>query len=215
MNGSQKVDIICENRPQNTPKCPPEERDIMSKSFLVLVIIRVIPRTPVQNLMTQYWTDIKKKMYICKNRSRNTPKQSPAEGSHKIFFECSNHQGYYKNTCKKFHEKILNSSEVLDEHSQKWGQTLPRLPRRVMICKKNRAVTLKRNTKNVCTKFHDKILNDSQRVEVICQNRPQKYQKKAPSRRGAFFECIDHQYYTKNNCTKFHEKILNHSQEIK
>ena len=37
----------------------------------------------------------------------------------------------------------------------------------------------------------------------------------APSRPGALFECIDHQYYTKNNCAKFHEKILNGSQEIK
>ena len=32
LNGSQKVDVICQNRPKNTPKCPPEERDMMSKT---------------------------------------------------------------------------------------------------------------------------------------------------------------------------------------
>ena len=31
MNGSKKIDVICQNRPQNTPKWPPEERDMMSK----------------------------------------------------------------------------------------------------------------------------------------------------------------------------------------
>ena len=33
LNGSQKVDIIFQNRPQNTPKCPTEERDMVPKSF--------------------------------------------------------------------------------------------------------------------------------------------------------------------------------------
>ena len=30
MNGSQKVDIICQNIPQNTLKWPPEDGDMMS-----------------------------------------------------------------------------------------------------------------------------------------------------------------------------------------
>ena len=46
--------------------------------------------------------------------------------------ECSDHQGYTKNTCTKFHEKILNSYEVLDKQCPK----IPlRLPRRFMIWK--------------------------------------------------------------------------------
>ena len=32
LNGSEKVDVICQNRPKNTPKCPPEELDMMSKT---------------------------------------------------------------------------------------------------------------------------------------------------------------------------------------
>ena len=49
MNGFQKVDVICQNRPQNTLEWPPEDRDMMSKQ--VLVIIRVMPRTPEQNFI--------------------------------------------------------------------------------------------------------------------------------------------------------------------
>ena len=49
MNGSQKVDVICRNRPQNTLKWHPEDREMMSKQ--VLVIIRVMSRTPEQNFI--------------------------------------------------------------------------------------------------------------------------------------------------------------------
>ena len=63
--------------------------------------------------------------------------------------------------------------------------------------------------------FMTKYWTDITKNKYICQNRSAKYPKMAPSRPGALFECIDHQYYTKNNCIKFHEKILNGSQEIK
>ena len=48
------MDVICQNRLQNTPKMFPEESDMISKKKIVLVIIRVIPRTLVQNFMTKY-----------------------------------------------------------------------------------------------------------------------------------------------------------------
>ena len=56
----------------------------MSKMFSIRVIIRVIPRTPVQNFMTKYGTDIYKNMYICKNRSQDIQKWPPAEGRHDV-----------------------------------------------------------------------------------------------------------------------------------
>ena len=79
MNGSKKIDVICQNRPQNTPKWPPEERDMVSKKkILVLLVIRVIPRTPVQIFMRKYSADVKKIMYICQNGPKihqNGPQQ--------------------------------------------------------------------------------------------------------------------------------------------
>ena len=49
------------------------------------------------------------------------PKMALREGEHdtKNIFQCSDHQGYAKNTCTKFHEKILIGSEVLEKHSPK------------------------------------------------------------------------------------------------
>ena len=34
LNGSQKVDVMCQNRPQNTLKWPPEDVDMMSKKSI-------------------------------------------------------------------------------------------------------------------------------------------------------------------------------------
>ena len=56
----------------------------------------------------------------------------------------------------------------------------PKAPQQDHDMEKNSAATLKRNTKNVCTKFHERILNGSQKLEVICQNRPQNTSKQPP-----------------------------------
>ena len=51
-------------------------------------------------------------------------------------------------------------------------------------------------------KISKSILNGSEKVDVICQNKPQNTTKKKVS-------ISDNQGYTKNTCTKFHNKILN------
>ena len=44
---------------------------------------------------------------------------SPWEHNIKNSFYCSDHDSHTKNTCTKFHEKILNSYEVLDKYCPK------------------------------------------------------------------------------------------------
>ena len=88
---------------------------------------------------------------------------APSRGKawRKKFFECNDHQGYTKNTCTEFQEKILNSCEVLDKHCLKWAQKYtPKYPQEGHDVEKNSAVTLKRNTKNVCTKFQRTYWSD-------------------------------------------------------
>ena len=73
----------------------------------------------------------------------------------KTFSEGINHPGYTMNTCTKFHEKILNSHEILDKPCPKWAQKCPpNAPQQGQDMEKNSTVTLKRNIKDVCAKFH-------------------------------------------------------------
>ena len=77
LNGSQNVEVICQNKPQNTLKWPLEDGDMMSEK--VLVIISVMSRTTAQNFMTKYWTYIKKSKYICQNSTPKNQKNGPKE----------------------------------------------------------------------------------------------------------------------------------------
>ena len=111
MNGSQKVDVICQNMSQNSLKWPPEDGNIILKK--ALVAIRVISRPPEQNCMTKYWTDIKKNKYICQNRPPKFSKMAPSRSG------ALDHQLLTTNiipilyNCTKFHEKILNDSQEI------------------------------------------------------------------------------------------------------
>ena len=85
-----------------------------------------------------------------------------------------------------------------------------------MMMWKNGAVALKRNTKNICTKLHENILNVSQKVDVICQNGLQNTPKRPPEEgemSKKIFSTTDNKGDTKNTCTNFHEKIFSRCQE--
>ena len=67
------------------------------------------PRTPVQNYMGTYWTGLKKKTQYAKIGPR-IPQNAPLKRGtwcEKIF-SISDNQGYAKNACTEFHDKILN-----------------------------------------------------------------------------------------------------------
>ena len=75
---------------------------------------------------------------ICQNRPKNIPKWSPAEGGHDVkkFFECSDPQGYTKNNCKKFCEKILNDSHQIKKHKTLTNKNEQNLPQNTLISPK-------------------------------------------------------------------------------
>ena len=155
-------------------------------------------------------------MYICKNRSQitqNYPQQRKAWW--KKLFECSVHQGYTKNICTKFHEKILNSYEVLDKHCPNEPKNTPLwLPRRVMIWKKIVQWPKKENQEHLY-KISQNILNRFQKVDVIYQNRPP-ITLKDRLKMGTWCQkksISDNQSYAKNIWTKLQDKILNRCRE--
>ena len=62
-------------------------------------------------------------------------------------FQCSDHQGYIKNACTKFHVKILIGTEVLEENSPKMSPKIPpKAPQEDLDMEKNSAVTPKGTT---------------------------------------------------------------------
>ena len=76
----------------------------------------------------------------------------------KKFFECSVHQVYTKNICTKFHEKILNSYEVLDKHCQKWAQKYPPIaPQEGHDMEKSSAMTQKGKPRTSVQDFTEHI----------------------------------------------------------
>ena len=70
-----------------------------------------MPRTPVQNFMTKYYTDIKKNKCICQNRPKKYPQMAPSRWA--ALFKCIDHQYYTKNNCTNFPEKILIDSQKI------------------------------------------------------------------------------------------------------
>ena len=131
--------LICQNRPQNTSKCPYEERDMMSKNILVLVIIRVIPR----NLRNISWENIerisRKNMYICKNRSQNTLKCPQQMERHDVKSFLS---VVTMTIIPTVSWKNIEQFEVLDKHCSKWALKYPpKAPQQGHDVEENSALT--------------------------------------------------------------------------
>ena len=99
---------------------------------------------------------------------RNDPQQRNRNGV-KNLFQCSDCQGNIKNISTKFHEKILKGSEEIEEHTlkqlvQKYLKTAA--SRDVnYVNKKFQCSDHQLSAANIYTKFHEKILNDSQKIE--------------------------------------------------
>ena len=109
LNSSQKVDVICQNRPQILLNDPLKMGAWCQKKSTS--DNQSYAKNTSMNFMTKYWTDIKKNKYICKNRSQKFSKMVPTRQG--ALFVCIDQQHYTKNSCTKFHEKILNDSQEI------------------------------------------------------------------------------------------------------
>ena len=66
----------------------------------------------------------------------------------------------------QFHNKILHSSQEMEEH-EKIGPKIPQnAPQQGWTWCQKKCIDHQSNTKNICTPFHGKILNGSQEKEI-------------------------------------------------